>query len=174
MPNIVLPGPFPVTIPVANTSDLPAGAPLTGSELLEAEQGGVNIQIPLTSLSPFAQPSPPPQASAVGYNTLTLGPNLVLGSNWYLFNQMNVTPNAGQAVQNADGSITCSPNNVPDGSGFGGCICTTQKVGSTWAGQSFGGGLYIEAAIKFPTTIGAASLPFPAFWALDIGQLQGA
>jgi len=99
---------------------------------------------------------------------------MVLGSNWYLFNQIGVTPNAGQAVQNADGSITCSPNNVADGSGFGGCICTTQKVGSTWAGQAFGGGLYIEATIKFPPTLGAAVLPFPAFWALDIGELQGA
>lgn len=118
-------------------------------------------------------PVAPAQAAAAGMNTLTFGPNVTLGSNWQLFNHLGVTPVAGQAVQNPDGSVTLSPNNIADGSGYGANICTTQAVGSSWSGTAFSGGFYVDFLLKFTPTLGAAVLPFPAAWCLDIGFLTG-
>jgi len=53
--------------------------------------------------------SVPPQAAAVGYHTLTFGPAVALGTNWYPweFYGSGSQP-AGYATQNADGSLAIS------------------------------------------------------------------
>lgn len=53
MPTLTIPGPFPVNLPVANTSDLPSVNPYTGAELLEIEQGGANFQGNLNSIANY-------------------------------------------------------------------------------------------------------------------------
>lgn len=118
--------------------------------------------------APVVTPRAPPQAAAAGYNTLTYGPNVTLGTNWQLFNALNVTPLAGQAVQNLDGSVTLPG---ADGSNFGANIATASLVGGVLKGTAFRGGMYVEFLVKFTPTLGSANLPFPALWALDSGTL---
>ncbi len=99
--------------------------------------------------------------------TRTLGPNITLGVNWFLYNFLNAVPNAGQAVQNSDGSVTLGL--VADGSGYGGGICTARQVSSqVWAGTAFRGPMYLEIIARWTPTLGSASLPFPALWSDDI------
>lgn len=112
----------------------------------------------------------PAAAAAAGMNTLTYGPRPILGRDIFFFNQLSVTPIPGQAVQNADGSISMSR----DGSNFGAVICTTQKVGSSWQGTAFRGGYYIDFKARFTPTLGSPVLPFPLAWMLDLPFLNGA
>lgn len=44
MPTLIIPGPFPVSLPIANMTDLPVVGAMTGNELMELEQAGVNTQ----------------------------------------------------------------------------------------------------------------------------------
>lgn len=113
---------------------------------------------------------PPPQAEAQGFNTITYGPQVNITSScnpnqncWYLFNFLTVTPIPGQAVQNADGTVSLGH----DGSGFGANISTAHLVGGQFKGKAFGGGYYIEWVFKFTPTLGSSALPFPAAWSLD-------
>lgn len=142
----------------ASTSPAPA-QPLTGPQART-----------ILSTATAYSPAPPPQAAAAGMNTLTYGPAVTLGQNWFQFNMLGVTPVAGQAVQNADGSITLPGN---DGSGFGANIATAHLVSGVLKGTGFGGGYYIEFVVKFTPTLGGASLPFPALWSLDTDFLSG-
>lgn len=107
---------------------------------------------------------PPPQAAAVGMNTLTLGPAMTLGENWFPFNFLGVTPNPSFFTQNDDGTIS-----ITGGTGFGAGISSAHVVGSSWQGLALRGGFYVEFLLKFTPTIGSPVLPFPAAWALDIG-----
>ncbi len=117
--------------------------------------------------------APPPPAAAVGYTTRTFGPNVTLGVNWFLFNLLGVTPIAGQATQNADGSV--SMGQIADASGFGACICSAQKIlsGTSWAGFAVGGGHYIEWDLAFIPTLNPPGgvEPFPAGWSDEITYL---
>lgn len=150
-------------------SDFPAAGPLTGSEIMPLMQGGVTVQSTPTAIQSFLSPAPapPPQAAAAGYNLLTFGPNVTLGQNWFPFNFLGVsTP--GPAIQNPDGSVTLTGETT----GFNADICTTHRVGGTWAGWAMGGGGYIEFVLKFTPTLGPSTFPFPAWWALDNGFLN--
>jgi len=120
-----------------------------------------------------ATPSPPPQARAHGYNSLTYGQNVTLNTNYYLFDFLDVTPVTGQAAQQSDGSIILSPNGISDGSGYGANICSAQTNGASWSGKVFGGGMYTEIVAKWPSTTGPGGLPFPAYWMLSIDFLTG-
>lgn len=114
---------------------------------------------------------PPLAARSAGYSTRTFGPAPTLGVNLKDYNFGGVTPVGGQSVQNSDGSITLP---ISDGSGFGGGIASAHSTGgSGWTGVAFGGGFYIEAAIKFTAALGSPSLPFPAFWMQSIDFLTG-
>lgn len=117
-----------------------------------------------------ALPNAPAAAAAAGMNTLTFGPDVTLYKNWFPFNFLSVTPKAGQAVQNADGSLFLPGS---DGSNFAANVCTAHRAGSSWQGTTFGGGFYLDFLLKFTPTLGAAVLPFPAAWSLDIGFLNG-
>ncbi len=129
----------------------------------------VNTINTMLATGPISQRAPP-QAAAAGYNTLTFGPNVTLGKNWQLFNALGVTPIPGQAVQNADGSVTLPG---ADGSHFGANISTASFVGGILKGIGFRGGFYVEFVVKFTPTLGSANLPFPALWSLDAGFLNG-
>lgn len=112
-----------------------------------------------------SDPRPPAPAALAGYNTLTFGPNIILGQNWLLDRQNGTTANV---VQNADGSVTVA----------GG--------GDTWNGQletylngqgtAFGGGFYTQATVVVPGptsglspwTGGTDGNQWPSFWANSV------
>ncbi len=115
--------------------------------------------------------SPIPQAALnAGYTTRTYGPGVTLGSNWYLFNFLNVTPVAGASLQNADGSVTLTSSGSPY---YSSNICTAQQQpGRTWSGTAFGGGAYFEGVCSFTgAPQGANTFGHPAFWGLSVEHL---
>lgn len=123
--------------------------------------------------SRFQFVAPPPAAVlAAGYTSCTLGPDVTLGTNWFLFNLLGKTPitTPPQAVQQPDGTI-----HLPgaDGSGFGANICTAHKVGTQWAGLAVGGGYYVEATLAFTPAVSppGPAFPYPCFWADEINYL---
>lgn len=137
--------------------------------------------------APGAGLTAPAAASAVGYNKLVFGPNLILnktitdpvtgypafgaaagGANIvpYTFTGTSWT-NIG-AVQNNDGSITIDGNGAPYGNSLslaaaGNANQTTNRL--VFGGQSFGGGAYFQATMK-------GSVPM-SFWANDIETMNG-
>jgi hypothetical protein len=111
----------------------------------------------------------PAAAAAVNYNTLTFGPAVTLGSNWFFSNFYGTGDQpAGAASQNADGTLFISglENNRS-----GSTVSTARHVNTrlNWTGTAFGGGAYFEAVLSFT---GQGKGPYlnggPAFWALDI------
>ena len=132
--------------------------------------------------------APPPQAAAVGYNTLTFGSNVTVtttydangvpllgsaanGANWAPFTFFGAEPMAIGFTQNGDGSVTL------DGTGQGGygAGLSTAVVGTTTpatatniTGMAFGGGAYFEAVMKAD-----AGWTGMAFWSNDIEHMNG-
>jgi hypothetical protein len=105
----------------------------------------------------------------VGYHTLTFGPAVALGTNWYPweFYGSGSQP-AGYATQNADGSLAISGlENNNSGASVSTALVASSAQG--WTGTAFGGGFYVEATLSFT---GQGNGPYnnggPAFWALDI------
>jgi hypothetical protein len=116
----------------------------------------------------------------VGYDTLTFGPRITLGTtaspttsypqlingaNWvpYTFTGTSWT-NIG-AVQNADGSITLDGTGEAFGNGVTTATAGNPGASAPWTGVAFGGGAYFEAVMAFT---GPAS-----FWANDIETMNG-
>jgi hypothetical protein len=117
---------------------------------------------------------PPPQAAAVGYNSLTWD-TVVFGSNtgpWYSFNLLSKTPTGSEGVNQANGSMYISGI---AGDQFGASVCSAYStgVGSNWKGKVFSGGFYVEVALSIPGTVSGTpgQLPFPAVWCDDIDFL---
>lgn len=123
--------------------------------------------------------TPPAPAAAVGFNTLTYGPTILLGAtgggaadpvtgwpaftggvNWAPFTFYGTSWRSIGAVQNSDGSVTL------DGTGenFGNGLSTANPpVNGVFAGQTFGNGGFFEATMK-------STGPF-AFWANDMESM---
>jgi hypothetical protein len=103
----------------------------------------------------------PEPAAAVGFNTMTFGPNVTIGGNWQKFNFFGVSPSTIDVVQNSDGSVTINPG----GDDYGAMLSTAARgAGRTFTGVAFGGGGYFQATMKFS---GPAS-----FWANDIENMN--
>jgi hypothetical protein len=123
---------------------------------------------------------PPGPAAAVGYNMLTFGPQIKLGTtpspttsypqfingaNWvpYTFTGTSWT-NIG-VVQNGDGSVTLDGSGEAFGNGITTAVAGNPGANALWKGIAFGGGGYFEAVMAFT---GPAS-----FWANDIETMNG-
>ena len=109
----------------------------------------------------WAQSAAPPQAAAVGYNTRTFGPDLVLGKNWF------VTPGAN-VTQTTSTSITCA--------GAGSANHWNDHV-NTLRTFGVGGGAYMEATLSWDNPYFgygmAGSDGWPAWWAWTVEQTTG-
>lgn len=122
--------------------------------------------------------SPPDAAVAVGYthetlasfrpNSVDLGDTRKSGFDWYLFRFFGGHAKSANVVVNADGSVTLNG----DVTGPNGEISTAAPAQNRakFVGVAFGGGAYIEAAIKFDTAAASArqSPGWPSFWALSL------
>jgi hypothetical protein len=128
-----------------------------------------------SSSSSSSGSSVPPAAAAVGYNTVTFGPNPTLGTNLFPWEFLGpATQPAGYAAQNANGSLAIpGPENNHDGASVSG----VQKIsgGHGWSGLAFGGGAYFEAVLSFT---GQTDYYYPnggpVFWLMDIEQFSQA
>jgi hypothetical protein len=105
----------------------------------------------------------PEPAAAVGFNTLTFGPAVKVGSNWQKFDFFGTNPSTVNVTQNADGSVTINGG----GNDYGGQLSTASVGTGTrkFSGIAFGGGGYFQATMSFD---GPA-----AFWANDIENMNG-
>lgn len=100
----------------------------------------------------------PPQAAAVGYNTLTLGPDVTLNENWFAYPGANLR-------QNADGSLT-DLGGVPNH--YNAHVCSTHPIANGQiGGTAFGGGFYAEIEWTWtpPTTGYQNTDGWPSWWA---------
>jgi hypothetical protein len=122
--------------------------------------------------------SPPPDAATVGYirNTFSsFAPGDIdvdgtgkSGFAWYPYHFFGSRPESRNITINADGSVTLNG----DVTGPNGELSTAApaKNAAKFVGLAFGGGAYIEAAIKFdPIAARAENLKgWPSFWALSL------
>lgn len=99
---------------------------------------------------------PPQPAANVGYNTRTFGPNVTLGTNWYLWSS------AVNATQNKDGSVLI----LGGGNTYNAQVVTALSLTQ---GQRFGGGGYFEASLSFTgSSIAHDPSQWPSFWSGEI------
>jgi hypothetical protein len=122
--------------------------------------------------------SPPPDAASVGYirNTFSsFAPGDIdledtgkSGFAWYPYHLFGSRPEPRNITINADGSVTLNG----DVTGPNGELSTAApaKKAAKFVGVAFGGGAYIEAAIKFdPIAARAKNVEgWPSFWALSL------
>jgi hypothetical protein len=129
--------------------------------------------------NPNAGPPPAP-AAAVGYDTLTFGPQinvgttaspttsypqLTNGANWAPFTFYGTSWKSLGVKQNADGSVTLDGSGEAFGNGLSSAVAGNPGANTAWKGIAFGGGAYFEAVMAFT---GPAS-----FWANDIETMNG-
>ena len=141
--------------------------------LVTSGRGGVPIS---SNKVPAGAHTVPAVAAAVGYNTVTFGPDPALGTNLFPWQFLSPGPQpAGYASQNADGSLAVSgkANNH-----YGASVSAVRKISGDhgWSGLAFGGGAYFEAVLSFT---GQTDYYYPnggpAFWLKDVEQFsQGA
>lgn len=106
----------------------------------------------------------PPAARNAGLYINALGPEMVMGKEWFLYNMLNVKPIPGQAQPQADGSIYLPG---ADGSGWASNIATAYQTGpNRWKGKAFMGDLYLRGMWKMTPGVKAnpGVLPFFCFW----------
>jgi hypothetical protein len=127
-------------------------------------------------------PTPPAQASAVGYNTLTFNSvtnvdttgTYASGFDWYPYNFFGTSSNLSTIVApNSEGGITDNGDTIGPG---GGVATACDKGGGTFHGVAFGGGAYFEASLHFDpaqVTAGNYNVGWPAFWSMAIEHLVG-
>lgn len=135
------------------TSACTQGSSVSSGPQATAAAGGTSLQIPAP-------------AAAAGFTTLTFGPAVTMGTDWYDFNFYGESGIGG--TQNADGSVL-----IP-GSGEG-AICSALQDHSKpngWAGTAFGGGGYFEATLSFTGADDSVLAAWPAWWAADIENMS--
>jgi hypothetical protein len=125
-----------------------------------------------------ATASPPPGAAGAGYTRNTFSsftPGDIdiddtgkSGFAWYPYHFFGSRPQSRNIAINSDGSVTLNG----DVTGPNGELSTAApaKNAAKFVGVAFGGGAYIEAAIKFdPIAARAKNLQgWPSFWALSL------
>jgi Calx-beta domain len=153
------------TVALISASNAGFGSPLDASiTISSASSSGGSVDVP-------------PPAAAVGYNALTFGPAVTVGSNWFLshFDSSAEATPASQVIQNPDGTVSLSGN-----FGGNGQISSAADIGAGWQGIAFGGGAYFEATLSFTGGSSSTSIAsgWPSFWAMSaehlIGPLQNA
>jgi hypothetical protein len=120
---------------------------------------------------------PPPAAAAAGYTQNTfaaftpgdvdLGDTGNSGFAWYLYHFFGSHPESANIHRNADGSLTLDG----DVTGPNAEIATAAPAhdAAKFVGRAFGGGAYIEAAIRFDPVVSRANPKgWPSFWALPL------
>jgi hypothetical protein len=117
----------------------------------------------------------PSYASQVGYTLNTFSGNFSSstvdlsnskdpGYSWYLWNLFGSHTKPANLVLNPDGTVTLLGDPAMNGQLM---TATPAKNTAGFVGTGFGGGAYIEAALKFdPADVGANSKSWPAFWSL--------
>jgi hypothetical protein len=88
----------------------------------------------------------PAIAAAVGYNTLTFGPDVVTDSGWYVRD--------GTAVRQSDGAMRLTSASGWNG-GYATALLTSGYMGFT--GRAFGGGFYVRYTAKWTGGTGPES-----------------
>ena len=133
-----------------------------------------------SAMSPRVQAQaggPPAAAAAVGYtqNTFStfkagdvdISDSRKSGFSWYFYHFFGAHPQIGNVRANPDGSVTLDG----DVTGPNGEIATAAppRNGGKFVGVAFGGGAYIEAAIRFdPEASRANPKGWPSFWAMSL------
>lgn len=121
----------------------------------------------------------PTPAAQVGYTTHTFSANFTQatvdtaatekrGFKWYNWDLFGSRSNSSGIVLNPDGSVTL---NGQTGGADGQLVSAVQgRAGAAFVGNSFGGGAYIEAVLKWQPLRGSSTnVPaWPAFWALAL------
>lgn len=114
----------------------------------------------------------PAPAAAVGFNTRTFGPAMVLDSNIRRYTLLNNTEPSGAATQTLDGAINLSG---ASGNSYNANLATAYKIstGTGIAGTQFGGGGYFEVEAKWDPKTGQPGTPgFPApLWLMSGAHL---
>ena len=124
-----------------------------------------------------AQGEPPAAAAAAGYrqNTFStfkssdidLNDTGKSGFAWYVYHFFGAHPRSGNIQTNDDGSVTLNG----DVTGPNGELATAApaKNAAKFVGLAFGGGAYVEAAIRFdPVASRANPNGWPSFWSLSL------
>jgi hypothetical protein len=155
---------------------VPSSGPIT----IVVSGGGVTGSVSFFATGTTTTLPPPAIAAAVGFTTLTFGPNIVLGTDPTL-NQLNgnMVPFNPYGVEwaaapiantNSDGSIEILPNAI---NGYGAQLCTAAvntTTGSPWMrGIAFGGGCYVQAVMAWTWNDVTGG---PALWANDIQSMM--
>jgi hypothetical protein len=111
----------------------------------------------------------PPQAAAHGFSTLTYGPHVTLGTNWWPW----LGDNSAQGlVQNSDGSVT---DQGGKGNSYNAHVVSTSSNGTNFShGVLFGGGGYFECTFRFDGDGPGWGTPqaadgWPSWWCSDPG-----
>jgi hypothetical protein len=124
---------------------------------------------------------PPADAAAAGFTQNTLSafkPGSIdvddtkkSGFSWYFYHFYGSQPRRQNIVLNSDGSVTFNG----DTTGPNGQLATAApaKNGAKFVGVAFGGGAYIEAAIKFDPNAARSKISngWPSFWAMSLEHL---
>lgn len=146
---------MPISVPTAAEFDA-----LT-ARVAKIESGGI--------IPPQPNPAPAP-AAAVGYNTRTLGPDVMIGGNWRRFNFYGNAP-VGQHVMQQGAGVVCAGG----ANGFNAHLCTCESTPTGWRGMAFGGGAYIEATLSWSGDYLGWGMPdsngWPAFWSNAIEMM---
>lgn len=114
-----------------------------------------------TPVPPVPTPGVPKAAAEAGYNTQTFGAELVMGSNWHLFDHYG-NQNPGCVTQLPNGAIRCNGNGS---NGFNAHVCSARAAPGSpnWRGVSFGGGAYFEATLKWDNAYQQVN-GWPSWW----------
>ena len=140
----------------------------SGANFAEPLEATVTIS-DSSSSSSGASTSVPAPAASVGYNTNTFNSTTIAadGGPWLLDNFYGQSTNAGQVVQEANGSMS-----FPGTTGTVGMVSTAHLDSSkpnNWAGLAFGGGAYMEATLSMVGEyVGDYAASWPAWWSSDI------
>ncbi len=133
-----------------------------------ATSQGAWTQLPGDPRVPPVVTGAPAPAVAAGYNTRTLGPQIIVGSTWFRNNMYGMDPAAMNVTQLTDGRVL-----LAGPWSYNGQIITTSILpGGSFKGIAFGGGAYMEATLSF-TGGYTGDGGWPAFWSHDIEGLLG-
>lgn len=131
-----------------------------------------SIEWSVTSSNLISIVSVPPQAAAVGYNTLTFGPNIIIGTGAFTGGANWQHVSGASFVQNTDGSLTMSGQ--PSGASNFQFFTANAGSGGNFTGRTFGGGAYIEAIVSIGGgTPQVTAAGWPSFWSEDVEMQSG-
>jgi hypothetical protein len=119
-----------------------------------------------TTTPPPSGGTAPAPAAAVGFNRQVLGPNLILGTNWFRCDFYDNDGTPWNVTQSGTGLRCAGGDN-----NFNAHVCTTNRAGQ---GATFGGGrgAYFEATLRWENSYNQID-GWPAWWTNQIGMMRG-